>query len=107
MINQISNYTPGMRIAALYNRTPGKAQLAFETAGIKEYVLADGNLKIAQDAITSGKPVITDDIELLLELQGIDVIVDSACKWCSFRDPRTGDTSCHSKKTAGCEYGWP
>jgi len=34
LVNQIERYTPGMRTAAIYNRTPEKAARAYATAGI-------------------------------------------------------------------------
>lgn len=77
IINQITRYTPGMQIVAAYNRTVEKATGAYKASGIKDYVLPEGDLKTAQAAVDSGKPVITDDIDLLLELKGIDVLVEA------------------------------
>jgi predicted homoserine dehydrogenase-like protein len=76
MVNQITRHTPGMQVVALYNRTIKKAEEAFRKCGITEFKVA-GNIGTAQNAISSGKPVIVDDIELLLELQGIDVLVET------------------------------
>ncbi len=77
IINQISRYTPGMNVVASYNRTVEKAVRAYEASGIKGYALSPGSIKAGQDALDSGKPVITDDIDLLLELKGIDIIVEA------------------------------
>jgi predicted homoserine dehydrogenase-like protein len=77
MINQISRYTPGMEVACAYNRTVEKAKAAFEASGIKEYVCTGDNLQKAMEAINSRKPVITDNIDLLLELSGIDILVEA------------------------------
>jgi predicted homoserine dehydrogenase-like protein len=77
MINQINRYTPGMTIVASYNRTVEKAVKAYEDAGIDTYTLSPLSLKAAQDSLDSGKPIITEDIDLLLELKGIDVIVEA------------------------------
>ncbi len=77
MINQITRYTPGMEVVALYNRTIEKAREAFEASGIKEYVLPGGSLKTARDAVLSGKPVITNDIDLLFDMQCIDIAVEA------------------------------
>lgn len=77
MINQITRYTPGMKVVASYNRTIEKAVATYQKAGIEEYVLPGGDLKSAMEAMNSGKPVITNDIDLLIELKGIDVLVES------------------------------
>lgn len=77
IINQINRYTPGMQVIAAYNRTAEKAIDAYKASGINDYVLAEGNLKAAQTAVDSGRPVITNDIDLLLELDGIDVMVEA------------------------------
>ncbi len=77
MIVQITRYTPGMQVLAVLDRTPSKIRKASEASGIKEYVLANGSLKVAQEAIDSNKPVVTEDIDLLLELKGIDVLVEA------------------------------
>lgn len=76
MVNQISRHTPGMLVAVLFNRTIEKAISAFETAGVKNFVHGE-DLKVAQEAINSGKPVITENIDLLLELQGLDIMIET------------------------------
>lgn len=77
IINQITRYTPGMKVVATFNRTVEKAVKAYEASGIKDYALSPGSIKAGQDALDSGKPVITDDIDLLLELKGIDIVVEA------------------------------
>ncbi len=77
MINQINRHTPGMKIVATFDRAPDKVVAAYKASGINDYVLAGGDIKSAQDAINSGKPLITDDIDLLLELNGFDVLVEA------------------------------
>ncbi len=77
IINQITRYTPGMKVVASFNRTVEKAVKAYEASGINNYALSPGSIKAGQDALDSGKPVITDDIDLLLELKGIDIIVEA------------------------------
>ncbi len=76
LINQITRYTPGMTVAGVYNRTPAKAIQAFDYSGISDYVVCNGKAKTAQDAFDSGKPFITRDIDILLDLKGIDVLVE-------------------------------
>ena len=77
MINQITRYTPGMRVIACYNRTIEKARAAFEASGIKEYAFSGADNKTARMAAESGKPLITDDIDVLLDLHGIDILVEA------------------------------
>jgi len=77
MINQITRYTPGMQISVACNRTLAKVENAFKASGIKDYLLAGNNIKAAQDAFDSGKPLITDNIDLLLDLKGIDVLIEA------------------------------
>ncbi|WP_020527930.1 NAD(P)H-dependent oxidoreductase [Flexithrix dorotheae] len=75
MINQITRYTPGMVVAATYNRTIEKAQKAYEYAGLNNYKIVD-NLKDYEDTIASGASVITSNIDLLCEGNGIDILVE-------------------------------
>ena len=77
MINQITRYTPGMKVIATCDRTTEKVVAAYTASGIHEYTLSGENINVAQDAVNSGKPVITTDIDLLLELKGIDVLVEA------------------------------
>jgi predicted homoserine dehydrogenase-like protein len=77
MINQITRYTPGMKVVASFNRNIEKAISAYRASGLNEYFVANGNVKEARDAVNSGKPLITNDIDLLMELGGIDVIVEA------------------------------
>lgn len=77
MINQINRYTPGMKVVAAFNRTIEKTQQGLEAMGISDYVMPGNNVKFAKDAIYIGKLVITDDIDVIMELQCIDVIVEA------------------------------
>lgn len=75
MINQITRYTPGMRVAAVYNRTVEKVVKAFEYAGITEYKEVN-TLDAFADSVRKGVPVITQDIRLLTRGEGCDIIVE-------------------------------
>ncbi len=75
MINQITNYTPGMQVVAVYNRTVEKVIKAFEYAGITEFKEVN-NLNAFADSIKKGVPVITQDIQLLTRGEGCDIIVE-------------------------------
>ncbi|MEX2381599.1 MAG: SAF domain-containing protein [Opitutales bacterium] len=76
MINQISRHTPGMTVAATYSRTAEKALLAYEVAGITDFVVTD-DAAVADKVIMAGKSVITSDINLLIDLKLLDVLVES------------------------------
>lgn len=75
MINQITNYTPGMRIAAVYNRTIEKVINAFEYAGIKSYREVS-SISDYEESIRKGIPAMTQDIHLLTRGEGCDILVE-------------------------------
>lgn len=77
IINQIVRYTPGMKVIALYNRTLGKAARSLEDSGLIDYIIYRADANIAQETWDSGKILITDDIEILLDIEGIDVAVEA------------------------------
>lgn len=74
---QIIQYTQGMRLVAIANRTIEKARSAYEGAGVPaeqlQFVESVGQL---EEAIAAGRPAITDDALLLCQAEGIDVIVE-------------------------------
>ena len=77
MINQITRHTPGMKIVASYNRTVEKAIAVYNASGLTDHLFIGDDAKITSEAIDAGKPIITNDIDLLLSLQGIDVVVET------------------------------
>lgn len=77
IINQIVRYTPGMRVHSVYNRTLDKAARALEESGLIDYVISSTDVNVAQKAWDSGKILITDDIDILLDTEGIDVVVEA------------------------------
>jgi len=72
----IERSVPGMRVAALYNRTISKSEQGFEQAGINDYkyVADQGEL---EDNIRSGGYSITDDPMLLCRSDELDVIIEA------------------------------
>jgi predicted homoserine dehydrogenase-like protein len=76
MINQIMHYTPGMTVAATYNRTPERAVDVYKSLKIDNYVVTD-NLAKANQAIYEGKSVITGDMDIFLSLGDVEVVVES------------------------------
>ena len=75
LTNQILNSVPGMTVVAIYNRTGNRARNVYRYAGRDDVVVAktQGTL---DDAIKSGKPVVTEDAFLLARSPLIDVLVD-------------------------------
>lgn len=74
LMNQINRYTPGMRVAAVYNRSRPKVKEALATAGIENFKIAQS----LQDFSAQIKEytVVTDQIDYVIENKDIDVIVE-------------------------------
>ena len=73
--NQIINYTKGMRLSAIANRTLSKAIATYEYAGITNPIIIERKSQLS-DAINAGKYVVTDNATLLVESPEIDVILE-------------------------------
>jgi predicted homoserine dehydrogenase-like protein len=72
---QLSTPIRGMRLAAIANRTPAKAEQAFQTAGVS-HVKTAHSLSTVEDSIAQGEPVVVEDPSLLCEAVNIDVVVE-------------------------------
>ena len=75
LANHIINTKPGMRLAAVSNRTLDNARRAYVEAGAEEPVVAR-TLGELQDALARNKPVIAEDATLLCDAEGIDALVE-------------------------------
>ena len=75
LVNQIERYTPGMRTAAIYNRTPEKAARAYATAGI-DTTSSAANGPALDDAILAGQAITVESPEILWAAEQIDVVVE-------------------------------
>src|SRR5690349_1131980 len=73
--NQILNSVPGMRLVAISNRSLDGARRAYTEHGVGEPLVAT-RLGQLEDAILAGRPVVTEDAELLIESDQIDCLVD-------------------------------
>jgi predicted homoserine dehydrogenase-like protein len=74
---QIVQYTQGMRLVAIANRTLEKARGAYVEAGVPaEQIGAVESVGQLEQAIAAGQPAISDDALLLCRADGIDVIVE-------------------------------
>jgi predicted homoserine dehydrogenase-like protein len=75
LTNQIANSVPGMEVVAIYNRTADRARNVYAYAGRDDAVEATTQTAL-DEAIRSGKPVVTEDVFLLARSPLIDVLVD-------------------------------
>lgn len=73
--NQIINSVPGMRLAAVANRTLDQARRAFAEAGMDE-VREVTTQDALEDALRAGQPAITEDALLLCRAEGLDCLID-------------------------------
>ncbi|MDB4976264.1 MAG: putative NAD(P)-dependent oxidoreductase [Myxococcaceae bacterium] len=75
LANQILNSVPGMVLSAVSNRSLAGAKRAYVDHGAAEPAVAT-TLAQLEDAIRAGKPVITEDADLLVDSDSIDCLVD-------------------------------
>src|SRR5437667_352871 len=75
LTNQITHSVPGMRMAAVYNRRPERAQHVFRYSGLDNIVMAGSQAQLDQ-AIRQGQPAVAEDRFRRCRSGGIDVIVD-------------------------------
>ena len=76
MVLTIEKSVPGMRVAAIYNRTPAKAKLALTQCGIDDIVEAKTSADI-DAAVEAGRHAYTDDPDILSASGHIDAIVEA------------------------------
>jgi len=74
--NLVVNSIPGMRLSAIFNRTPARALEAYAVCG-KEGVREATSVKELEAGIESGTPMVADDSKLLCEAGNIDVLIDA------------------------------
>ncbi|GGR77550.1 strU protein [Streptomyces humidus] len=74
LVRHITASVPGMRVAAISNRTPANAERAYKEAGLAP-VRADTSDAISA-AVAGGRPVVTEDAFALICAEGIDCLVD-------------------------------
>jgi predicted homoserine dehydrogenase-like protein len=72
----IERSIPGMKVAALYNRTISTAQTAFDQAGVKGWKKADSAGQM-DEIIQSGGYGITDNPFVVCDAENIDVIIEA------------------------------
>lgn len=76
LTNQIAHGTVGMRVVAISNRKAERAAGVFKYSGYQDVAFADTQ-RALDDAISSERPVVTEDAFLLARSGLIDVLVDA------------------------------
>jgi predicted homoserine dehydrogenase-like protein len=72
---QLGTPVPGIRLAAIANRTPEHAERAFREAGIQSWSRVS-SAREAESAIVRGVPVLTDDPSVLTSCDAIDILLE-------------------------------
>lgn len=75
LTNQIVNSVSGMRMVGVFNRHLERARQVYTYSSRTDFVAVTKQGQ-AEDAIRSGKPVVTDDASLLARSEQVDVLVD-------------------------------
>ncbi len=75
LINQVTKFTPGMKVMATFNRSLQRPKEIYEVAGIKNYKIVETVAEF-QKAFDADIPVITQNIEVLTQGEGLDILVD-------------------------------
>ena len=77
-INQIVRYMPGMRVAALCNRTLATARKALQNAGVDAGDIMEANSAESIDrAIETGKTALTDDLAAICAAGQVEVLIEA------------------------------
>jgi predicted homoserine dehydrogenase-like protein len=78
IVNQVLRYTPGMRIAAICNRTPSAAIATYLNAGVPaEEIRECTTAAEIDDAMRAGKFCVTQDPGVITAADGIEVVIES------------------------------
>ncbi|MGI8510481.1 MAG: NAD(P)H-dependent oxidoreductase [Gemmatimonadaceae bacterium] len=73
--NQIINSVPGIRLAAISNRSAEGARCAYVEAGVQD-PLEVNDVHALEDAIRVGRPAFTEDAMLVARAEGIEAIIE-------------------------------
>ncbi len=76
VVNQIVNYTPGMKLVAIANRTVSMAIDAYAKVGVQD-VCQVSTVGELEDAIAQGSYAVTDDPTVLCQSDSIDVLIEA------------------------------
>jgi predicted homoserine dehydrogenase-like protein len=75
LTNQITNSVPGMRMAAIYNRKPERAEGVFRYSGLDDVTTVDTQTGF-DEAVRAERAVVAEDPFLICRSDEIDVVVD-------------------------------
>ena len=64
----------GIRLAAIANRTPGKAMQAYANAGVDADIVS--TLSDLEDRVAQGRPSVVEDASLVCRAGNIDVVIE-------------------------------
>src|SRR5258708_11390879 len=73
LTNQITHSVPGMRMAAVYNRRPERAQHVFRYSGLDNIVMAGSPAPLDQ-AILQSPPAAAQDASLMWRSGALDAV---------------------------------
>ncbi|NBC85281.1 MAG: Gfo/Idh/MocA family oxidoreductase [Bacteroidetes bacterium] len=76
LVLHITENVPGMRAAAVFNRTLSRAEQAYDQAGFED-VKTVSTVPALEHAIADGRPVIVDDPDVLCQAGNLDVIIEA------------------------------
>lgn len=78
IVNQVTRYTPGMRIAAICNRTVASAREVLILAGVPDDLIVEcSTADQIDDVIRAGRFAITADPDAMVDAAGIEVVIES------------------------------
>lgn len=78
IVNQITRYTPGMRVSVICNRTLSTAKNVLMNAGIDAAdIIECDTANQVDDAIRAGKFAITSNVEAVMAADGVEVLIES------------------------------
>ena len=72
---QLATPVPGIRLAGICNRTPGRGERALREAGVATWTTAVTAVGVER-GISSGTPVITNDPSLLVRSDAVDLVIE-------------------------------
>jgi predicted homoserine dehydrogenase-like protein len=75
LTNQITHSVPGMRMAAIFNRHPERAQEVYRYSGLDNIVTTSSQIQFDR-AIRDGHPAVAEDPFMVCRSSDIDVIID-------------------------------
>lgn len=76
IVNQLHRYTPGVRVAVVFNRTLARARDAMKVAGIEDYRVVESAAAL-DAAIRDGVTAITEDLDALFGSERVDLLLES------------------------------